>query len=446
MIRPSSIEGLARSLLIVIGDFLLAWGALAVVVLVRRRVPILFTRSLLPPTKLDVVMVVLFAGAFVAALALSGFYRRRVMPYERPLVGTALIIQIALIAIGGAFIELPLARSVLIGVLLCEAVGLPAWRALTRVALPIRPRETILAGDAKHVRSAMAGLAAANDASIRVIAWAGPPDPTAGVDVPYAGSMDDPEVRLRLRKAEEVILVQPEASSRTRVDLLHVRGPRGYVLLAGPADALVTSTMLGRIGDQPLIEIAVGCGYGVRAIVKRSMDVVFGSLFALLAMPIAAIAAAAVWLEDRRPVLIRQSRVGLGGVPFEMWKFRSMRMPNGGEGDGVDVTRVGGLIRRYRIDELPQLMNVITGDMSLVGPRPERPEIVARILVDLPEFELRNLVRPGIAGLAQVSARYDCAPEAKLQYDLTYMCDWSLALDIRLLFSSVSASLAGSGL
>jgi lipopolysaccharide/colanic/teichoic acid biosynthesis glycosyltransferase len=296
------------------------------------------------------------------------------------------------------------------------------------------------------VRSAMAGLAAANDASIHVIAWAGPPDPAADVDVPYAGSMDDPQVRLRLRKAEEVILVQPEASSRTRVDLLHVRGPRGYVLLAGPADALVTSTMLGRIGDQPLIEIAVGCGYGVRAIVKRSIDIVFGSLFALLAMPIAAIAAAAVWLEDRRPVLIRQSRVGLGGVPFEMWKFRSMRMPNGGEGDGVDVTLVGGLIRRYRIDELPQLINVITGDMSLVGPRPERPEIVARILVDLPEFELRNLVRPGIAGLAQVSARYDCAPEAKLQYDLTYMCDWSLALDIRLMFSSVSASLAGSGL
>jgi lipopolysaccharide/colanic/teichoic acid biosynthesis glycosyltransferase len=445
MIRPSSIEGFARGALIVIGDFLLGWGALAAVVFIRRRVPILFTHSLLPPTHMGVVTVVLFAGAFVAALALSGFYRRRVMPRERPLVGTALIIQIALIAIGGAFIELPLARSVLIGVLLCEAVGLPAWRALTRVALPVRPRETILAGDAKRVRSALAELAASDDASIRVIAWAGPPDPKAGVGVPYAGSMDDPEVRLRLRKVEEVILVQP-ASSRTRVDLLHVRGPRGYVLLAGPADALVTSTMLGRIGDQPLIEIAVGCGYGVRAIVKRSMDIVFGSIFAVIAMPIAAVAAAAVWLEDRGPVLIRQSRVGLGGVPFDMWKFRSMRAVKGIDADGVVVTRVGGLIRRYRIDELPQLINVITGDMSLVGPRPERPEIVARILVDLPEFELRNLVRPGIAGLAQVSARYDCAPEAKLQYDLTYMCDWSLALDIRLMFSSVSASLAGSGL
>jgi lipopolysaccharide/colanic/teichoic acid biosynthesis glycosyltransferase len=84
--------------------------------------------------------------------------------------------------------------------------------------------------------------------------------------------------------------------------------------------------------------------------------------------------------------------------------------------------------------------------MSLVGPRPERPEIAARIVAGLPEFELRNLVRPGIAGLAQISAKYDSSPEVKLRYDLTYMCDWSLRLDIRLLLSSVSASLAGSGL
>ena len=146
-------------------------------------------------------------------------------------------------------------------------------------------------------------------------------------------------------------------------------------------------------GDQPLIEIAVGCGYGVRAAIKRLMDITLGGVLTIVAAPIAALAALAVWLDDGRPVLIRQSRVGRGGVPFAMWKFRSMTMPLGGEGDGVGLTRVGGLLRRYRIDELPQLLNVIAGDMSLVGPRPERPEIVARILTDLPEFELRNLVR-----------------------------------------------------
>jgi lipopolysaccharide/colanic/teichoic acid biosynthesis glycosyltransferase len=444
VIRPSSKEQFARGALLVAGDFLIGWGSLAAVVFVRRNVPLWFTRSLLPPTKqpLDLIAVALFAGSFIAALALSGFYRRRVMPRERPLIATALVIQAAFIAIGGALLERPLARTILIGVLLLEAIALPAWRALVRAALPIRRRETILAGDAEHVRNALAGLAATPDARIRVIGWAGPPTATAIDGVPYIGAMNDPAVR----DVEEVIFVDPEASPHSRLELLHIRGPRGYLLLASHADALLTSTMLGWVGDQPLIEIAVGCGYGVRAVVKRLMDVSVAGVLTLLALPIGAVAAVAIWLNDRGPVLIRQRRVGRGGVPFAMWKFRSMTVPHDGTGDGVAVTRVGSLLRRYRIDELPQLLNVLAGDMSLVGPRPERPEIVARIVAHLPDFELRNLVRPGIAGLAQISAKYDCSPEVKLRYDLTYMCDWSLRLDIRLLLSSVSASLAGSGL
>lgn len=446
MIRPSSREQFARGTLLVAGDFLLAWGALALIVFIRRNVPLWFTRALLAPAKqpIDVVAVALFAGSFIAALALSGFYRRRVMPRERPLIATALFIQAAFIAVGGALTERPLARSVLVGVLVVEALALPLWRALLRVALPIRKRETILAGDAAHVRAALAGLAAATDAHIRVIGWVGPSNGDAGV--PHLGELDDRAARERLRDAEEVIFVHPEASPQSRLALLRIRGPRGYLLLASHADALLTSTMFGWIGDQPLIEIAVGCGYGIRAIVKRIVDLVAGGVLTIVALPIAAIAAAAVWLDDRGPVLIRQSRVGRGGVTFAMWKFRSMTRPHGGEGDGIGVTRVGGLLRRYRIDELPQLLNVLAGDMSLVGPRPERPEIVARILNDVPDFDLRNLVRPGIAGLAQVSAKYDSSPEVKLRYDLTYMCDWSLMLDVRLLLSSVSASLAGSGL
>lgn len=448
MIRPSSKENFARGVLLVAGDLLLAWGALVAVVFIRRTVPLSFTRSLLPVEKqpLDATMVALFVGSFLAALALSGFYRRRVMPRERPLMGTALVIQVALIAVGGAFLERPPARTVLLGVLLFEAIALPAWRALVRVALPIRPRETILVGDAEHVRTALTGLNARGDARIRVIAWAGPPDSSVDVELPYAGSSDDPTVRQRLHDVEEVLFVHPESSPRSRLELLRIRGPRGYLLLASHADALLTSTMLGWVGDQPLIEIAVGCGYGVRSAIKRLMDVTVGLVLTIVAAPIAALTAVAIWLEDGAPVLIRQSRVGRGGVPFLMWKFRSMAVPESGEGDGVKVTRVGALLRRYRLDELPQLLNVIVGDMSLVGPRPERPEIAARIVADFPEFELRNLVRPGIAGLAQVSAKYDSSPEVKLRYDLTYMCDWSLRLDVRLLLSSVSASLAGSGL
>jgi lipopolysaccharide/colanic/teichoic acid biosynthesis glycosyltransferase len=448
VIRPSSKEHFARGVLLVTGDFLIAWGALAAAIFIRRDVPLWFTRSLLPPGNqpLDGIAVALFAGSFIAALALSGFYRRRVMPRERPLIATALVLQAAFIAVGGALTERPLARTVLLGVLLIEAVALPAWRTLVRLALPIRPRDTILVGDASHVLTAMAALAATDDVRIRVVGWAGPPAESSGVVVPYAGSPDDAAVRERLREVEEVIFVHPEASPASRLELLRIRGPRGYLLLASHADALLTSTMLGWVGDQPLIEISVGCGYGVRAMVKRVTDVAVGSALAIVVAPILALAALAIRFDDGGPVLIRQRRVGRGGVPFAMWKFRSMTVPHGGDGDGIAVTRVGGLLRRYRIDELPQLLNVLAGDMSLVGPRPERPEIVARIVADLPEFELRNLVRPGIAGLAQVSAKYDSPPAVKLRYDLSYMCDWSLRLDLRLLLSSVSASLAGSGL
>jgi lipopolysaccharide/colanic/teichoic acid biosynthesis glycosyltransferase len=450
MIRPSSKENVIRVAGVMAGDFFLAWAALAIAVYIRRNVPLAFTKSLLPPTnmRLDALTVCFFGGSLLIAFGLSGFYRRRALPHERPLIVTALLIQVAILAIGGAFNERLLPRTILIGVLAIEWLALPAWRRFLRISLPIRPRETILVGDAAQVRAAVAGLDAASDRRIRVAGWAGPPDQTMDetLSIPNIGLTSHPDVRVLLREIEEVIFVNPEASPRERLELLQIRGPRGYLLLASHADALLTSSMLGWVGDQPLIEIAIGCGYGLRAVVKRIMDIVIGSLLVIAAAPFAIVAAAAIWLNDLGPVLIRQPRVGLGGVTFPMWKFRSMHVPHEGHADGEGVTRIGWFLRRYRIDELPQLLNIIAGDMSLVGPRPERPEIVAQILSVLPEFELRSLVRPGLAGLAQVSAERDSRPEVKLRYDLTYMCDWSVQLDLRLLLSSVSASLSGSGL
>ncbi len=445
MIRPSSKENAARLALVLTGDFLLAWAALSNTVYVRRTVPLLFTQSLLPKPNFtaDAVAVLLFGGAFIVALALSGFYRRRVMPRERPMIVMALVIQAGLVTTLAALSARTIPRSVLIGVLLIEAIALPAWRFVLKIALPVRPRETILAGDAPQVRAAIAGLEAALDGRIRVAGWAGPPDDS--LNIPYFGSPSDPLVAERLREVEEVIYVRPEASPHERLDLLRIRGPRGYLLLASHADALLTRSRLGWVGDQPLIEIAVHCGYGIRAAIKRLMDATVGSLLAIAAAPFALVVAIAIWLDDRGPVLIRQIRVGRGGIPFAMWKFRSMHVSREGGLDGEGITRIGSLLRRYRIDELPQLLNIIAGEMSLVGPRPERPEIVAQILHDLPEFALRSLVRPGLAGLAQVSGKYDSRPEVKLRYDLAYMCDWSLLLDIRLMLSSVAASLSGSG-
>lgn len=448
MIRPGSGERFLRLVGAIAGDFGLAWATLAAAIYLRRSVPIPFTRSLLPPGKLplDAPIVLLFGGAFVAALGLAGFYRLRVLPRARPILIVALLIQVAMVALGAAGLEQPLPRTILVIVPLLEGLTLPLWRWLQEALWPIQPRDTILVGGAPQVAAALAVVAAAGDPRIRIIGHAG--SSPADASAPWLGALDDATVRAAIREVDEVIYVGTDGGPHGRLELLRIRGPRGYLLLASHADALLISSVLGWMGDEPLIEVVIGCGYGVRAIVKRTIDITVALLLTTVSLPLSLLVALAIWLDDRGPVLLRQERLGLDGVPFLMWKFRSMREENGesGQSDDERITRVGRLLRRYRLDELPQLLNVITGDMSLVGPRPERPEIAARIMSEVPDFDLRCLVRPGIAGLAQILAEYDSRPAVKLRYDLTYMCSWTLWLDIRVLFSSIAAALSGSGI
>jgi len=411
MIRPSSKERAFRVVVLIAGDFLIGWLAL------------FMTAKLLPPPwrfDLDAPMVILFALSLVVALGLSGFNNDRVTPRTRPSIITALVIQAALIALCGVALARPLRRTVFLAVPLLELIAVPAWRRLLRTIAPIRPRDTILVGDSNDVDEALAGLRLIGDRRIRVIGR-------------MSGALD----AAQLRDAEEVICVSPQTDARTRLELLRIRGPRGFLMLASHADALLASRMLGWIGDQPLVEVGISCGYGISGAVKRFIDVAGSVLLTIVSAPLSLLATIAIKLDDGGPVLIRQQRVGLGGEPYGMWKFRSMANDR--------ITRIGALLRPYHLDELPQLLNVFSGDMSLVGPRPERPELVAEILRDVPDFDLRCLVRPGIAGLAQVSAEYETRPEVKLRYDLMYMCDWSVWLDFRLMLRAVSTSLAGTG-
>lgn len=448
MIRPGSVERSLRFTIGVIGDFAVAWASLAAIVYLRRTVPFSFTRALLPPEnlRLDFVIVMLFGASFLAGLGLAGFYRRRVMMRSRPIVMIALLIQIAAVTIGATILERPLPRTIVLAVPLLEVILFPLWRGLQRRIWPVRPRETILIGNPAEVAAAMAVLEAAGEARIRVSGYAGAGPSEVGAR--WLGMLDDANVRAAVRDAEEVICVWPEAAPQGRLELLRIRGPRGYLLLASPADALLVSSVLGWMGDEPLIEVRIGCGYGAGAFVKRSIDIAGAAVLSALTLPFWIVIAAAVWLDDHGPVLHRQLRLGRGGVPFAMWKFRSMRVHLEGaiaQPDEERITRVGNLLRRYRMDELPQLINVMIGEMSIVGPRPERPELVERIMEEVPDFDLRCLVRPGIAGLAQSLVEYDSRAAVKLRYDLTYMCSWSLWLDIRLLFRSVAAALSGSG-
>lgn len=185
-------------------------------------------------------------------------------------------------------------------------------------------------------------------------------------------------------------------------------------------------------------------------LIKRGMDVVLSILFLAAASPVFLLAAAAILIEDGRPVFYGQMRLTKNGKMFRMWKLRSMRMD--AEQDSVArmavenderITKVGRFLRRYHLDELPQLLNILAGDMALVGPRPERPELAAAYEKTLPAFRQRLQVKAGLTGYAQVYGEYDTPPEEKLEMDLKYMAERSLCLDWKLLLYTIPSVLLG---
>ena len=180
-------------------------------------------------------------------------------------------------------------------------------------------------------------------------------------------------------------------------------------------------------------------------IIKRIIDILF-SLFALIVLsPVLGLTALLIFFYDKGPVFYRQTRLTQYGREFQILKFRSMRQD--AEKDGIArlstgdkderITPIGRVIRKHRIDELPQLFNILKGDMSIVGPRPERPEIAAQYDAFLPDFKLRLQVKAGLTGYAQIYGRYNSSPYEKLEFDLMYINQMSLVTDLQLMFATV---------
>ena len=177
---------------------------------------------------------------------------------------------------------------------------------------------------------------------------------------------------------------------------------------------------------------------------KRIMDIALALIGTIFTGPIMLAAACAIRCYDGGPALYKQTRLTKDGRTFEIYKFRSMRVD--AEKDGVArlasenddrITPIGKFIRATRIDELPQLINILRGDMSIVGPRPERPEIAEQYIKQMPEFSLRLQVKAGLTGMAQVYGRYNTEPYSKLQMDLMYVNEMSLRTDIRLILATI---------
>lgn len=199
------------------------------------------------------------------------------------------------------------------------------------------------------------------------------------------------------------------------------------------------------------------CQAVIRSYGKRLFDISAALILLVIIWPVMVVTALSIWLESggKGPILYRQTRVGRNGMAFNVLKFRSMSV--NAEKDGkaqwaqkndTRVTRVGSVIRKYRIDELPQLFNVLRGEMSFVGPRPERPEFVERLANDIPFYNLRHKINPGITGWAQISYPYGASDKdamEKLQYDLYYMKNYSMLFDLVILFQTAHAVLWRKG-
>lgn len=252
------------------------------------------------------------------------------------------------------------------------------------------------------------------------------------------------EELLKLEDYMAVLLYN--VSSPLRNDVLkfcYQNGIRVY-LVPKIADILVRNASESNFFDTPLYMVnEVDVTYGQIA-VKRICDIILSLIAIILTSPVMLIAAIAIHKYDGGPVFFRQKRCTRNGRVFEILKFRSMIVD--AEKDGKArlatenddrITPVGHFIRKTRIDELPQFFNILKGDMSFVGPRPERPEIVAEYEKEFPEFDLRMKVKAGLTGYAQVYGKYNTTAYDKLKLDLIYVQKYSLLMDLRLIFMTL---------
>jgi exopolysaccharide biosynthesis polyprenyl glycosylphosphotransferase len=210
-------------------------------------------------------------------------------------------------------------------------------------------------------------------------------------------------------------------------------------------DILQYATLKATLEDldgTPVINLSQVPLQGWSSLVKRGMDIAIALAAHLVLLPFFPLVAFAIWFEDRGPIFYRQERMGLDGKSFMILKFRSMRIdaeassgPVWAIKDDPRRTRVGGLLRRWSFDELPQIWNVLVGDMSIVGPRPERPTFVREFKHKIPQYMLRHRVKAGITGWAQVHGwRGNTSIKKRIQYDLYYIENWSLGLDFKILW------------
>ncbi|MDQ3745140.1 MAG: sugar transferase, partial [Acidobacteriota bacterium] len=276
--------------------------------------------------------------------------------------------------------------------------------------------------------------------------------------VPIVADLSTLPEAIRETGANEVIITDPAVPGDLLFDvMMRVGRRRGVEFRVAPSlfNSIPRKTEADQIGVLPVITLfREPLGPGAR-LLKRASDILVAGAALVLLAPLWLVLAALIKLDSRGPVLYAQERVGKNGRAFRVYKFRSMRTD--AEKDGpvwasksgdARTTRVGRVIRKIRVDEIPQFWNILRGEMNFVGPRPERPHFVRQLAEEIPFYDQRHLIAPGLTGWAQIKYPYGASIEdarQKLQYDLYYIKNQSLVLDAVIMFETVKTILFGRG-
>ncbi|MFZ0314563.1 MAG: sugar transferase [Candidatus Korobacteraceae bacterium] len=402
----------------------------------------------------------LVVGIFVLLMYYFDLYDSIVLSNRREvvtrLVGVLGCAFVALSVLYYAFPEISLVGGTLwLGVAIV-GVTVPAWRKLFFVLNRSArfSERAVLYGDGPLAIPLMEAIASRSELGVRVVGFIGNSTETAA-GIPRFDEDDLKDV-VEQRNVRRVVVTMGDRRGKLRVDQLLKLKTQGVYIQDGPE---YYESITGKI---PLESVRLSWlifspGFHVRAglrLYKRMVSLALGSLAILITSPIMLLATIAVRLDSKGPAIFRQKRVGENGKLFTVYKFRSMfegsdkiRLTPAEHGD-PRVTRVGKWLRRTRVDELPQLFNIVKGDMAFVGPRPFVPEQEEECAAQIPFYRERWLVKPGATGWAQINRGYNATLEDnrdKLAYDLFYIKNVSFGLDLFIMFSTIKILLLGRG-
>ena len=395
----------------------------------------------------------------------NDFYDLTLVHSNRELVVRLLqAVGAASIVLAGIYFTIPeliIGDGIFVSSLFVFLLAILAWRLLfNRITGSLRLEERILfVGTGDTARKVARQILDQHDFAYRVVGFIDDDAARVGeriVNPAIVGTPADIERLIREYHIDRIVVGLADRRGRLPIqELLRAKMSGVRVEDATTTYERVTGKIL--IDDLRPSWLVFSDGFRVSRItrfLKRTIDLVLSVVLAILAAPFMLLTAVAIWLETGSPVLYRQERVGENGRTFILNKFRSMRQdaeagkPIWATEHDDRVTRVGRFIRKTRLDELPQLWNVLRGDMSFVGPRPERPFFVEELAKAIPFYQQRHAVKPGVTGWAQVKYRYGSSVEdamEKLRYDLYYIKHLSISFDLTIVFDTVKVVLFRKG-